>query len=471
MLALATPARHSRARLRWVTPIAALVAVSVISLAARVAFLGSPCHEPCTSASAHVLVFDESYYVNAARVIAGVRPPPGAHYRDTPAGDDPNAEHPQLAKVVIAGAIELFGDGPLAWRLPSILLGSLAILGMFALVRSAGGGPWVAVGAAALMAADNLLLVHSRIATLDIYAVTAMIWAAVLYLRGRPLLAGAVIGVGACAKEVAPYVLLALLALELLRAYRDRSAVGPALVRVAMCAAAAAAVFVGLLALLDVIAPPFDPLAHKLVGGGVFGHIRYLLHYGSHQTSPHGPQGIASYPWGWLVDIKPILYLNINPQRPVPGLFERASAGALPGDDQPGDPAGRAAGPGDSGVELGPTGTIRGERRRAAWVGVVCRDFRAVRAAERDRQQDELPLLHGDRDAGDLRRCGAIRRTDQAAAALDLGVGRDDRDRGHRDVPVHAAAVTRSGPVTSSPIDGTPARRRRPPTGPSCRSR
>ena len=321
MLALATPARHSRARLRWVTPIAALVAVSVISLAARVAFLGSPCHEPCTSASAHVLVFDESYYVNAARVIAGVEPPPGAHYRDTPSGDDPNAEHPQLAKVVIAGAIELFGDGPLAWRLPSILLGSLAILGMFALVRSAGGGPWVAVGAAALMAADNLLLVHSRIATLDIYAVTAMIWAAVLYLRGSPLLAGAVIGVGACAKEVAPYVLLALLALELLRAYRDRSAVRPALVRVAICAAAAAAVFVGLLALLDVIAPPFDPLAHKLVGGGVFGHIRYLLHYGSHQTSPHGPQGIASYPWGWLVDIKPILYLNINPQRPVPGLF------------------------------------------------------------------------------------------------------------------------------------------------------
>ena len=119
MLALATPARHSRARLRWVTPIAALVAVSVISLAARVAFLGSPCHEPCTSASAHVLVFDESYYVNAARVIAGVEPPPGAHYRDTPPGDDPNAEHPQLAKVVIAGAIELFGDGPLAWRLPA----------------------------------------------------------------------------------------------------------------------------------------------------------------------------------------------------------------------------------------------------------------------------------------------------------------------------------------------------------------
>jgi len=322
MLALATPARQSRARLRWATPIVALVAVSVISLGARVALLGSPCHEPCTSASAHVLVFDEAYYVNAARLIAGVKPPPGAHYAGSPAGDDPNAEHPQLAKVIIAGAIELFGDGPVAWRLPSILLGSLAILGMFALVRAAGGRPWVAVGAAALLAADNLLLVHSRIATLDIYAVTAMIWAAVLYLRGHPLAAGAVIGVGTTAKEVTPYLLLALLALELLRAHKDRSAVGPALVRVAICAASAAVVFVGLLALLDWIAPPYDPLRHKLVGGGVFGHIRFMLDYGANQTSPHGPQGIASYPWGWLVDIKPILYLNINPARPVPGLLD-----------------------------------------------------------------------------------------------------------------------------------------------------
>jgi predicted membrane-bound dolichyl-phosphate-mannose-protein mannosyltransferase len=321
MLALATPARQSRARLRWATPIAALIAVSVISVGARLAFLGSPCHEPCTSASAHVLVFDESYYVNAARVIAGIKPPAGATYRGTPLGDDPNAEHPQLAKVVIAGAIELFGDGPLAWRLPSILLGSLAILGVFVLVRTAGGGPWVAVGAAALMAADNLLLVHSRIATLDIYAVTAMIWAAALYLRGHPLIAGAVIGVGACAKEVTPYVLLALLLLELLRAYRDRAPLMPGLGHVAICAVTAAAVFLGLLAVLDAIAPPWDPLAHKLITGGVFGHIRYMLHYGSHQTSPHGPTGIASYPLGWLVDIKPILYLNINPQRPVPGLL------------------------------------------------------------------------------------------------------------------------------------------------------
>ena len=142
---------------------------------------------------------------------------PGAPYANSPLGTDPNSEHPPLAKLIIAGGIELFGDGPIAWRLPSVLLGTVAILGMFALVRAAGGGRWTALGAAALMAADNLLLVHSRIGTLDIYATAAMIWAAALYLRGRPILAGVVVGVGACAKEVAPYVLFVLAVLELLR--------------------------------------------------------------------------------------------------------------------------------------------------------------------------------------------------------------------------------------------------------------
>jgi predicted membrane-bound dolichyl-phosphate-mannose-protein mannosyltransferase len=301
-------------------PLALLAVVSMLSFGARIAWLGSPCHSPCRSAADHVLVFDEAYYVNAARVIAGLRPTPGAHYVGTPSGDDPNSEHPQPAKVIIAGAIEAFGDGPLAWRLPSILLGSLAILGMFVLVRSAGGGPWLALGAASLMAVDNLLLVHARIGTLDIYAVTAMIWGAALYLRGRRLLAGVVIGVGACAKEVAPYVLLGLLLLEASGAVRP-AALGDRLRRFATCAAAAAGAFIGLLAVLDRVAPPYDPIARGRVTGGVFGHIHHILTYATQQTSPHGPQGIASYPWEWLVDLKPILYLNINPARPVPGLY------------------------------------------------------------------------------------------------------------------------------------------------------
>jgi predicted membrane-bound dolichyl-phosphate-mannose-protein mannosyltransferase len=302
-------------------PLALLVLVCLVSAAARIAWIAEPCRAPCAAPADHILVFDETYYVNAARVIAGVALPPGANYAGSPAGVDPNSEHPQLAKLVIAGSIELFGDGPLAWRLGSIVFGTLTILGMFYLVRCAGGRRWLALGAAALIASDNLQIVHGRIGTLDVYALAAMIWAAALYLRARILAAGILIGIGAAFKEVAAYVLLVLVLFEALRYLQSRSAGRRRAVRVGACATTSAAVLIGLLAVMDRIAAPYDPQTHSLVGGGVFGQIAHMLNFAAGQTSRHGPQGIASYPWEWLADYRPITYLYINPKRPADGLF------------------------------------------------------------------------------------------------------------------------------------------------------
>ncbi|HWF55959.1 MAG TPA: glycosyltransferase family 39 protein [Solirubrobacteraceae bacterium] len=318
------------ARLR--SPLVLLAVLSVLSFVARVAWLGEPCTSPCRSPKDHVLIFDEVYYVNAARVIDGIAPPPGNHYVGAPAGDDPNSEHPQLVKLVIAGLMKVFGDGPFAWRIGSVVMGSLAILGMFALALAAGAGRWTALGAAALMASDNLLLVAGRIGTLDIYAVTAMIWAAVLYLRRHPLWAGVVLGVGTACKEVTPYALIVLALLEAARWWQGRSAgadgrdgapgaVRWALARLAGCVAACAGVFVGLLALMDEIAPPYNYSTGIRLKPGPFHHLAHIFSYGTQLSSPHGPQGIASYPWEWLFDFKPIVYLNINPSQPSPGLF------------------------------------------------------------------------------------------------------------------------------------------------------
>ena len=151
---------HASTLRRPSLPLWLLGALVVVSLAARLAWIAEPCRSPCTTPNDHLLIFDEDYYVNAARVIVGIHPPHGDPYWNSPLGTDPNSEHPQLVKLLIAGGIELFGDGPFAWRLPSVLLGAVAILGMYALVRAAGGGRWLGLGAAALMASDNLLLVH-----------------------------------------------------------------------------------------------------------------------------------------------------------------------------------------------------------------------------------------------------------------------------------------------------------------------
>ena len=318
---------HSLATDRRSRALILLAVLSIVSFGARIAWIGAPCRAPCATASAHVLIFDERYYVNAARVIAGLKPPVGSPYAGSPAGVDPNSEHPQLVKLVIAGSIELFGDRAFAWRIGSIIAGSLAILGMFALVLAAGGTEWHALGASTLMAADNLLLVNSRIGTLDVYAVAAVVWAGALYLRGRPFAAGALVGLGVCAKEVASFVLLVFAVLELLRwllarggaPRRPRSA-GLATRRLAFTATTAAIVFLGLLSVLDQIAPPYDPGTHKLVGGGPLPHVAHILTYASRLTSPHAPKGIASYPWQWLADYKPISYLVVNPAEPAPGL-------------------------------------------------------------------------------------------------------------------------------------------------------
>ena len=300
----------------------------MLSFGARAALLGEPCQNPCTQSAQHTLIFDEAYYVNAARVTAGIHPPAGSHYALSPLGTDPNAEHPQLAKLIMAGAIELFGDGPFAWRIGSLIFGSIAILGMFFLVRAAGGGRWAALGASTLMATDNLLLIHGRIGTLDIYTVAMMIWGLGLYLRGWTLRAGLALAMAAAFKLVAPYVLAVLVLIELGRVIacaRDPGAPaawrpGPALRRLLITGFTATGVFFGLLGIMDLIATPYDDAAGHLIAGGPFDHFAHIVTYAAQQVSPNGPEGIASYPWAWLVDLKPIVYLRIDPSLPGDAL-------------------------------------------------------------------------------------------------------------------------------------------------------
>jgi dolichyl-phosphate-mannose-protein mannosyltransferase len=299
-------------------PLLLLALITLVSIGLRIALINEPCHAPCRQTNDHLLVFDEVYYVDAARVIAGIRPPSDGKYPDAPLGDDPNSEHPQLVKVLMAGSIELFGDNPFAWRLVSLVLGTVAILAMFALARAAGGSDRLAVLAAALMAADTLLLIHGRIGTLDVPVLALMLCAAVAYLRHRPLLAGVLLGVGAAMKLVAPYLLVVFVLLEL---FRGRTALAAGARRVGWCLLGAAVTFLGLLTVLDRLAPPYDPQQVRALGHSPFTHLSHMLSYGASQTSPDGPAGIASYPWAWLVDLKPITYLNINPEKPAPGLY------------------------------------------------------------------------------------------------------------------------------------------------------
>jgi predicted membrane-bound dolichyl-phosphate-mannose-protein mannosyltransferase len=294
-------------------PLIALALILLCSAAARVFRLGDPCSHPCKRGSDHTLIFDEAYYVNAARVIAGIHPPAGASYHDAPLGKDPNAEHPQLAKLVIAGGIKLFGDNQWGWRLGSVLFSLIAIATMYALVRAAGGGAWFGVGAAGVMALDNLMLVHGRIATLDVYAVAGMLAAAVLYMRKRHLLAGLALAVAICMKEVAVYLVLVVAMIELLRALRDRNRGWlPDNVRpFAVFLGTGVVALVLLLWLLDLTVPAYDAGTHITYGGSPFRHLSHIYTYALKLKAVPHATGISSSPWDWLVNQKPIEYARV----------------------------------------------------------------------------------------------------------------------------------------------------------------
>lgn len=291
-----------------------------MSLGARLLYLDKPV-SPDTHSPA--LIFDEQYYVNAARVILGTHPAAGSAYAQAALFHDPNAEHPPLVKLLIAGTMRLFGDNSWGWRIAPVVFGSLAILGMYLLVRSARGGAWLALGAATLMAVDNLLLIHGRIATLDIFVVTFMIATVALYLRGQPLLAGAALGVGLCTKFVAIDAVSVLVLFEVCRVLlrngdevRSRWALTRAkALRLGVFVGAGLLTYLGLLFALDLFVGPIGgPGDCATVAGGFHNpilHTIFMLCYAGKLTSPGGPTGIASYPWQWLLNQSPIDYYTV----------------------------------------------------------------------------------------------------------------------------------------------------------------
>ena len=273
------------------------------------------------------LIFDEKYYVNAARVLLRLSVPCAGSqcdpYATMPRGIDPNPEQPPLGKLLVAAGIRLYGDNPFGWRFFPIVFGSLAILAIYWLVRSAGGGPWLALGAAALMSVDNLALVHGRIATLDIFVLTFMLVGVAFYLRGRPVLAGVALGIGACIKLVAPEALIVLLFLELGRfavhkGWRVQGvwrAVPRRLLPFVVCLAVTAGVYAAGLTALDAVVKPFHNPSDICPGSGstysnFLAHTRFMVCYAGRLTSPNGPLGIASYPWDWLLNQLPINYFT-----------------------------------------------------------------------------------------------------------------------------------------------------------------
>src|SRR4029077_5398465 len=118
--------------------------------------------------------FDEVHYVPAARQMLEPEIPHPIL----------NPMHPPLAKQIIALSIHSFGDVPLGWRYPAVLFGALALVAVYlcGLALFAAQGP--AIAASLLAFFNQMLFVQSRIAMLDIFALTFGLFATAAFVHG-----------------------------------------------------------------------------------------------------------------------------------------------------------------------------------------------------------------------------------------------------------------------------------------------
>src|SRR5260370_35993996 len=95
-----------------------------------------------------------------------------------------NPMHPPLAKQLIALSIRTFGDGPLGWRYPAVLFGSLAIVAMYLCGLALFAAQRPAIAPALLPFLNQMGFRPCRIAVLPIFLVACTLFAIAAVLDG-----------------------------------------------------------------------------------------------------------------------------------------------------------------------------------------------------------------------------------------------------------------------------------------------
>jgi predicted membrane-bound dolichyl-phosphate-mannose-protein mannosyltransferase len=271
----------------------------VISAALRLIWLDKP---------PGLLIFDESYYVNVARIILRLPQQPNVFPNAIPGIDSVNQEHPLLAKLLIALSMSIIGDNGWGWRIPSVVFGLLSIFVLYLLLKKTAKSPLIALMGTFLFSFDTLVFVHSRIATLDIFVLGFMLLGFYWYFSNRMNLSALGMALATLCKISGLYGILTLGAFHLGRELlsRGRKVDWQSLLSVFEKYAIVYLVsFIVLMAVLDFLwagyKNPFEHLSHI-----------YSYTFALRAPDVRKATDIWSYPWEWLVDQVKIHYATVN---------------------------------------------------------------------------------------------------------------------------------------------------------------
>jgi len=255
------------------------------------------------------LIFDEVYYVNVARILLGLPHSPKV-YEGKPLFEDPNKEHPPLAKLMIALSMRVLGDNAWGWRLPSLIFGIASIFIFYLLTKRISKNAKFSLLASFLYSFDNLVFVHSRTALLDIFVLTFMLLGFYWYFGNRMNLAAISMGLSTLCKIGGFYGFLTLIVFHFLRdIYKEKHEKQKIhwhdkfgwLERFVIVYGLT--VFILLFVLDRLFAGYENPIDHLI----------FIAQYTA-GLKRGKPVGIESYPWQWLVNEVKIPYLSVGVQ-------------------------------------------------------------------------------------------------------------------------------------------------------------
>ena len=198
----------NRVRNNLADPVTMLPLLLIAAFVARVVWLDLP-HRS--------LIFDEAYYVNAARVLLGWTVQPGRPLRRQPHRPRPQHGAPAARQAAHGRVDDRVRRQRVRLALPSVIAGMVALVAVYGIGRSTGATARLSLLVVALLAFDNLTLVHGRIGTLDMLVLAPILVGSWLALRKRWALAGLAMAIGVLIKLTAIYGVGAVLLLVLLQ--------------------------------------------------------------------------------------------------------------------------------------------------------------------------------------------------------------------------------------------------------------
>lgn len=225
------------------------------------------------------LIFDEVWYVNAARTFLAKR------ICERP-------EHPPLAQLFIALGMLTFGDAPLGWRFFSVMFSVIALYFYHRLVMDQTLNYDLALSSMIVLAINKLYFTFSTLGVLDIYMLSFMVASIFFASKRRFIESSILMAISSLCKLASVFYLPILISMVMFcgRIGGQRRA---ALRDTFLWLGVYALTFMATLYLSDLLYWEFSPPNVR----NPMDHLLYMVRV---HVSSNWPAGLSEKPWLWL---------------------------------------------------------------------------------------------------------------------------------------------------------------------------